>query len=198
MKHAIRLLFVMPFLVAVSTTAEEQGVDLADIEPPPGYEPYGEENLYVRFGDGVSALRQSIPDHEFDAEFLDDWFFDGIVAVMEVSSLVVPDGMDTDLQVHESLASSLAASWGEYSFSVYDPETRIGRFVNYAGAFVAVSWRISDENIIVVESQDLAEVLVVESVAAPASSDPAVLWQHYRKAANAADVDGLLLALELK
>ena len=177
------------------TAAADRDFDLSDIKVPNGYESYREANLYVRFGDGVSKLRESIPNHEFGESFLEDWFFDGVVAYMDVSTPTLPDGIDTGVEAHQSLVRELKARWGDHSFSVYDQETGVGRFVNYAGAFVSLSWRMVGKTLIVVESQDLVEVLVIESSDPPDVSDSAALWQYYRKAANANDVDRLLIGL---
>lgn len=179
-------------MTGIPVASDNRDAYLSDVEIPAGYEQYREPNLYVRFGDGSRALRRAVPDHDFDSTFLEDWFFDGIVANLDVSSIALPGDVHTSEEAHRHLVGELKARWGDHSFSTYEPELGIGRFVNYAGAFVALSWRKVGERLIVVESQDLVEVLVVESTPHPDTSDPAALWQHYRKAANADDVDSLL------
>lgn len=193
--HISCSLILISLFFAATTAVADTDFDLSGIEVPNGYESYREANLYVRFGDGLSLLRESIPNHEFGDSFLDDWFFDGVVAFMDVSSPTLPDGINTAFEAHQSLVCDLKARWGDHSFSVYDQETGVGRFVNYAGAFVSLSWRMVGDTLVVVESQDLVEVLVIESSDPPDVSDSAALWQYYRKAANADDVDRMLIGL---
>ena len=188
------LVVFLSLFVSAPSMAETK-IELTNIEIPDGYESFREENLYVRFGDGISTLVETRPDHEYSDSFLEDWFFDGAVAYMGVSSMPIPDGVSTALEAHQSLSADLEARWGKYSFSIYDAESGISRFVNYAGAFVAISWRKAGEELVVVESMDLVEYLIVEPVDLPASSDSEVLWQHFRKAANAKDVDAVLNSL---
>ena len=195
MKSRASVLAALIFLLTLASSASVAEVDLSTIVVPDGYETFGEETLFVRSGDGASELAAAMPNHKYSASFLDDWFFDGAVAVIDVSSMPLPEGITTELEAHQSLAGALKSQWGGNSFSLYDPEAGVSRFVNYSGAFVALSWRKIGEELVVVESMDLVEVLVVESAELPDTSDPETLWKHFKNAANADDVDRVLIGL---
>ena len=195
-KSGASVLALSALLLTLASSGSVAEVDLSTIVVPDGYEESGEDTPFVRSGDGASALAAAIPNHQYSASFMDDWFFDGAVAVMDVSSMPLPEGITTEREAHQSLAGALKARWGEHSFSLFDPEAGVGRFVNYSGAFVALSWRKVGGELVVVESMDLVEVLVAESAELPDTSDPEILWQHFKNAANAEDVDRVLSSLK--
>ncbi len=192
----ITISFVLSFIVTHSFATEtveegfaraavELGYESVDVEP-------GSPVAFVRRGNGADELRAAVPEHKFDDTFLEDWFFEDTVGVLSILLVTLPENINSDALAHDFLADELRAQWGNYSFSIYDPNTGVSRFVNYAGAFVALSWVRLDDVLAVVDSQDLVQVLVVEEEMGPDSSDTDELWQFFKMAANSEDVDRLL------
>lgn len=153
-----------------------------------------ESVVYVRKGDGKALIAKLLRETQFDSSFLEDWFQDDAVALLSIDVLDRPEewkllGAD---EVQREITRQLASKWGEFSFSLQSPDGSIRWFVNYAGAFVAISTRVLGDKIIVVESMDFVHVLVTEETKLPNHYESAErLWGFFRRAANADDAESV-------
>jgi hypothetical protein len=172
---------------------------------------------FILFG-GNAALARKFPANAYPSDFLDGFAGEDVQARLEVLlvSLIPSDGSEewyrlgaslavppdaTARTIHEEFCARFAQHWAEYSFAYFDPDTEIGRCVNFGGAFVAIFTRRVDDTLLLVSGSDAVEVLIVERK----GPGKAVLdmtaeekWQVFRAAANADAAEQLLLSARLR
>ncbi|MGF1631302.1 MAG: hypothetical protein ACFCUT_17660 [Kiloniellaceae bacterium] len=163
------------------------------------------------------AFSRKFPDYAQDPDFLDRFFGKGIQARMKIQlvelmpigvpdewewreqSLVVPRDAD-DREIHAWFCGSFTTHWTEFSFTSFDPETGVGRCVNFAGAFVAIFTRRVDDTLVLIDSMDIVEFLLVEKKGpgkAVLEMSAVEKWQVFRAAANAEVTEQVLLSAKV-
>ena len=176
---------------------------------PAGYERYQSSDFepnvqgFVRKGEWADALARKLPNKQFDESYLEDWFYDSIVAYVLIKTVVLTDQKNIDAhprEVFERFAGGFTERWGQYGFSFYEEDSGIGRCVNHAGAFVFVALRKIDNVLIIVEAMNNVEALVAEEGTFPDRSKPNQVetsWKYFREAANDGAVTSILSSARL-
>lgn len=172
---------------------------------------------FVRLG-GHEALSSKFPDYPSGPEFLDHFAGKDVQARIAIAFIpLVPSGEPgewntqenewivprdaTPRAIHDRFCESFTSRWSEFSFAYFDPETEIGRCVNFAGAFVTFFTRRVDDSLVLVHGIDFVELLLVERKGpgkAVLDMSPAEKWQVFRAAANADAAEQVLLSAEVR
>jgi hypothetical protein len=172
---------------------------------------------FILFG-GNAALARKFPEHSYPSDFIDGFAGEDVQARLGIllvdlipsegsgewyrqgDSLAVPPDA-TARAIHEAFCERFTQQWTEYSFAYFDPETGIGRCINFAGAFVAIFTRRLDNTLLLVSGSDAVEVLILQKngpgKAVPSMTDEEK-WRVYRAAANAEAAEQVLLSARLR
>ncbi len=171
---------------------------------------------FVTFG-GNAALSKKFSDHPFDPAFLDR--FAGVdvqASILLYVQELVPTGEPSEWNfdqrgwiiprnataraIHDRICESFSSRWGELSFAYFDPKTRIGRCVNYAGAFVSLFVRRVRDSLVIVGGMDFVEAFVFEHRGpwkAFLKMTPEGKWKAFRDVANADVAEQALMSAKI-
>lgn len=167
---------------------------------------------------GHEALSRKFPDYPPGPEFLDRFAGEDVQARLQVVLIPLVQSSEPDDRIaqekewivprdatpraiHDRFCESFMAQWAEFSFATFDPATGIGRCVNFAGAFVAVFTRRVGDSLVLVDSLDFVEFLLVEKKGpgkALLEMTDEEKWQVFRAAANADAAEQVLLSARLR
>lgn len=192
-----------------------------EITLPDGYRE-AEDSNFVLYG-ANSALNERFPDHSFDESFLKHWLHEDAKSIIKVmiidlitkeefdkkprvkgDNFLVVDRTDAGPKIiHQQVCKEFSNQWGPlYSFSMFDNETNIGGCIHIAGAFVSIFMRKIDDKLVIVDTIDLVEVLIVDKDTKEMPKSSADIsdqekWDYFKLAANWDAAKQLLLSARL-
>jgi len=165
---------------------------------------------YVLSGDRNKIIQEILPKKHHSEEFLEDWFQDGIYSYIIISNIKISRSDTNDINfndngdlivpheisnksVYENFLKDLEKQWGKGSFSYYDEGKDVARFINEWGAFVFITFKVIGDDLVVVESMDLAHTFIAEKKGDNITSLSALnKIEYYKKASNLEYVDEIL------
>ena len=200
MINKIFTVLILSFLLTKTVLASEMASIIKSI-PPNGYEINKNNDMddvisFIKYGDVNKALKSANIDKKYDQSFIEGWFKDDQISLLNIKVLNIPKEFDSAIKFQKYIGDSLKSKWGEFSRFHIDPNSGIGYFFNNAGAMVHISTKIIKDQVVMIVSYDFAGMLADENKPFPLSKEPSALINRFKASGNFNEVNDFYKSLE--